>query len=896
LNPYEDHEWCDEVPVWNTTDDDSPHTTHCDPAPCFLYSGATLNTTSFSPDTELSMSYYGGLCKGPWVINGFRREAFSWSQRTQIRSVCLTQVPERAALFDVCPNGDSDNDGICNGEDLCPDDMDTDQNDQDMDGTPDACDLCPGDPNPTGDSDGDGLGDLCDDDLDGDTCDNDVDQHPTEGEVLVGLTFNQSCGFGTEATYASEEIDADGDGVKSCLDVDDDNDGICDDAGPVDPSDPGHPRAGPCQPGPDPCLYSPGAGCYALLNSPNDCQPDWFVCFGGSCVEFFMKLVNVINPADEVLFDRFHMVNRGVYVSSLAGFTTSETAQAFLGNFDAVGVGSGLSEALASGTPELVDSFRLEIWSRRTNERVAIVDEYRSTNVMLHDVTRGGWLQLLPTTDAAGQPRLDVVAVYGPVPLDEDLPQGDADMDGRPDVVDDCTLVPNFAQIDADGDGFGNACDADIDNDRIVTDADVTAVLDCEGADLGLVTPMSEATWLGGIITPSPDPDLLELRTRCGAMDLNDDLLVDSNDVSIAIESIGLPPGPSARANPDTGCVPADCDDGKSCTHDYCDRATSQCRHILTACDDGNPCTTDICDADSGECLHDPVSCDDGDVCTRDSCDPFAGGCQHAPETGIPCDDANACTSDDLCVEGACVGAPASCNDGDLCTVDQCDPATGRCLFPPTACDDGNPCTEDICSAAAGCVYVNKPDGDPCSDGSLCTRDDACTDGICLGTPLDCDDRDACTFDACDAATGFCSNAPVDCDDGDACTVDECLPDDGRCAHTPVELTGNAVLEFLDSDRFQWTGVLMGHHWNSYRGTIPSGSMGSRWPVYDHICLESADLVGDGPWLTTDLGVPPLGSGFYYAVSEESECGESPPAFSSAGAPVPNPAPCLTPP
>jgi hypothetical protein len=48
----------------------------------------------------------------------------------------------------------------------------------------------------------------------------------------------------------------------------------------------------------------------------------------------------------------------------------------------------------------------------------------------------------------------------------------DTDGDGVPDASDNCTLVGNLAQVDADGDGYGNACDPDFNNDGFVTAAD----------------------------------------------------------------------------------------------------------------------------------------------------------------------------------------------------------------------------------------------------------------------------------------------------------------------------------------------------------------------------------------------------------------------------------------
>ena len=49
----------------------------------------------------------------------------------------------------------------------------------------------------------------------------------------------------------------------------------------------------------------------------------------------------------------------------------------------------------------------------------------------------------------------------------------DADEDGVADATDNCTAVANPAQTDADGDGLGNACDADLNNDCQVNFVDL---------------------------------------------------------------------------------------------------------------------------------------------------------------------------------------------------------------------------------------------------------------------------------------------------------------------------------------------------------------------------------------------------------------------------------------
>jgi Zn-dependent metalloprotease len=49
---------------------------------------------------------------------------------------------------------------------------------------------------------------------------------------------------------------------------------------------------------------------------------------------------------------------------------------------------------------------------------------------------------------------------------------GDLDADGVPGARDNCPSTPNPTQLDTDGDGFGDACDVDDDNDRVLDGAD----------------------------------------------------------------------------------------------------------------------------------------------------------------------------------------------------------------------------------------------------------------------------------------------------------------------------------------------------------------------------------------------------------------------------------------
>ncbi|MCH7925466.1 MAG: hypothetical protein IIC51_08030 [Planctomycetes bacterium] len=98
------------------------------------------------------------------------------------------------------------------------------------------------------------------------------------------------------------------------------------------------------------------------------------------------------------------------------------------------------------------------------------------------------------------------------------------------------------------------------------------------------------------------------------------------------------------------------------------------------------------------------------------------------------------------------------------------------CAFStPLAMAGGTPNCGGGCTSDPEC-----DDGDPCNGSETCDLGS----GTCQpGTPINCDDSDACTDDGCDSGTGNCTHTPTNCDDGDACTVDTCDSVTG-CANT----------------------------------------------------------------------------------------------------------------
>lgn len=248
--------------------------------------------------------------------------------------------------------------------------------------------------------------------------------------------------------------------------------------------------------------------------------------------------------------------------------------------------------------------------------------------------------------------------------------------------------------------------------------------------------------------------------------------------------------------------TPSDCDDGDVCTTESCDPSKGcQSAYNTAPCSDGSVCTlSDTCG--QGVCKPGALQgCGDGNPCTTDSCDKLKG-CLNLPNQAT-CSDDNACTKDDVCAAGACAAKLAySCDDGDVCSVDSCDPKkgcqhaavsmpcsdgdactlndvckSGACVSGAIqTCDDGNPCTDDSCLKVKGCG--SQPNSAKCNDGNPCTTNDVCVGGQCKGSgALNCDDNNGCTADSCNGVKGCVHVAALGaCSDGDVCTVgDACL-------------------------------------------------------------------------------------------------------------------------
>lgn len=243
-------------------------------------------------------------------------------------------------------------------------------------------------------------------------------------------------------------------------------------------------------------------------------------------------------------------------------------------------------------------------------------------------------------------------------------------------------------------------------------------------------------------------------------------------ELFLTLKGTGVRAGPCdgvvCRTSPPPTCVNENttrryepigtCEDG-TCVHPYqdnecqfgCDDTTGACRP--------DPCIGMSCTTPPNNCYFANGTCEDG-------------ACRFNVNNAGVCDDGQACTTQDHCAEGTCVGTPTTCTTppANLC-VDantrrvfnpqgNCSPTNGACEYQSQDqfCEFG--CTPD------GCV------GDPCAGINCNTPPNSqcynptgtCTNGVCSYTTVNsnCDDGDPCTLgDVCSAGT--CAGSPMIC-------------------------------------------------------------------------------------------------------------------------------------
>ncbi|WP_169927485.1 MYXO-CTERM sorting domain-containing protein [Labilithrix luteola] len=260
-----------------------------------------------------------------------------------------------------------------------------------------------------------------------------------------------------------------------------------------------------------------------------------------------------------------------------------------------------------------------------------------------------------------------------------------------------------------------------------------------------------------------------------------------------------------------TGSNPVTCAPLDEChAAGVCDPGTGQCSNPAKSdgapCNDGNACTqTDRCQA--GVCTgSDQVTCAAPDACKMDGvCSPITGKCSYANQAdGIACTASDLCNANPTCHAGSCTGTPVVCAPIDQCHgAGTCDPTTGTCSTPAladgTTCDDGNACTQrDTCvnATCTGSMQVRCDARDGCHEPGVCDPSTgACTEPVKA-------DGASCTGGTC--ASGACEPAKVEpvpepsvdagaSDAGNTASAEG----GGGCSSAPVSSTSRAGLVAL---------------------------------------------------------------------------------------------------
>jgi hypothetical protein len=184
-------------------------------------------------------------------------------------------------------------------------------------------------------------------------------------------------------------------------------------------------------------------------------------------------------------------------------------------------------------------------------------------------------------------------------------------------------------------------------------------------------------------------------------------------------------------------------------------------------------------------------------ICTPNQCQTGDGTC--LPDTGCvftnydnypphSCNDGDLCTIDDSCINGECFGFEKICDD--VCLENEaCEPTTGECRGTPVVCKEKQ-CyvTPDCRTDIGGCVYNElKPEGSSCDTGLTCTTD-SCVAGQCTSQPMVCPPQ-PCMSALCNPATDRCEYTPMVCNDDNLCTTDSCVA--GQCVYTTKDCNDN---------------------------------------------------------------------------------------------------------
>lgn len=187
-------------------------------------------------------------------------------------------------------------------------------------------------------------------------------------------------------------------------------------------------------------------------------------------------------------------------------------------------------------------------------------------------------------------------------------------------------------------------------------------------------------------------------------------------------------------------------------------------------------------------------TCEQGEACGEQSANVCGCPCE-IDDVCYPIDSPNpnnACQSCQPDVDAtAWSNRVGPCDDGALCTLqDSCE--EGVCVGTPIQCPDAGQCLESVCSADNGlCESVPADEGGTCDDANLCTENDKCSAGACAGLSKRCASPGPCQISSCSMSTGDCVTQSLangtSCSDGDSCTSNDTCQS-GVCIGQQVKL------------------------------------------------------------------------------------------------------------